>query len=136
MAMTYSRRRTSCGRNSRIPRAGRTDGGIQRILTNGRGSRLAGSRFARPQSRSIPRSREPANPRTREPAQASILFARGVRDPQLLQVGLVPGRVVVVLPHLRPVAVHHPFVQEDCRLVVGPEQRLVLLILRLHGAEV
>ncbi len=60
----------------------------------------------------------------------------GVLNSKLLQVGFVPGGIVVVLPHLRPVALHDLRIQLHRRLVAGADERLVLHVLGLHIPEV
>src|SRR6476661_4558462 len=69
----------------------------------------------------------------------SILMHRGrhgphgrIRDPELLEIRRITGRVVVELLHLGPVLVHGPFVQPDRRLVLGTKERLVFDVLGLN----
>src|SRR5437762_7934657 len=55
-----------------------------------------------------------------------------VLDPELFEIGLVLGRVVVILLHLGPVLRHRLLVEPDGRLVFGANQRDVLRGLRLN----
>src|SRR5947209_19735426 len=59
-----------------------------------------------------------------------------ILDSELLEIGLVLGRVVVVLLHLRSVLRHRLLVEPDGRLVVGSDERRVLRVLRLDVVEV
>src|SRR6267142_6872404 len=59
-----------------------------------------------------------------------------VLDPELIEVGLVPRRVVVVLLHLRTVLLHDALVQPDRRLILRPQQRFVLGVLCLDVPEI
>ena len=54
----------------------------------------------------------------RESPPQPLLLDRRVGNPQLLEVGLVARRVVVVLPHLGAVLVHRRLVQLDRRRVL------------------
>src|SRR3954447_5556818 len=61
---------------------------------------------------------------------------RRVLDAELFEIVLVLGRIVVVLPHLRPVLLHPFLVQPDRRLIFRTDERHVLRVLRLDIAEV
>src|SRR5262249_9048642 len=59
-----------------------------------------------------------------------------VRDAELLEVRLVLRRIEVILLHLVAVPVDDLLVQIDRRLILVGDERDVLLVLRLHVAEV
>src|SRR6185295_6765974 len=94
--------------------------------------RLESPEIARPgppAPRALPVLPAPPAPPRRRPQYGALLRRRPhgrVRDSELFEVGLVPGRVVVVLLHLRPVLRHDLLVEPDGRLVLGPDQRDVL----------
>src|SRR5579862_1189898 len=52
-----------------------------------------------------------------------------ILDPELLQIRVVPGGIVVVLLHLIAILRHGIRVQPDGRLIVGTHEALVLFVL-------
>src|SRR5213075_1790768 len=59
-----------------------------------------------------------------------------ILDTELVQVRLVPRRVVVILLHFGPELRHGLLIEPDCRLVLRADERDVLRVLRLHVLEV
>src|SRR6266571_7080709 len=59
-----------------------------------------------------------------------------VLNPKLLEIGLVPGRIEVILPQFRQKLLHFLFVELNGRLIVRSEEGFVMDVLGLHRAKV
>src|SRR5688500_8498992 len=95
----------------------------QAVFAAHRRSRLR-SATARPAHEPTPRRREPRSSPPQCAGRALRALAnRRVLDPELLQICLVLGRVVVVLPELGAILRHRLFVEPDGWRVLRANQR-------------